>query len=73
MLNTHRIRFSSGVILVCIRWYATYPLRYRHVEKMMRERGVFVEVIYRTILCVGGSSPLRVRATFIEEKIVFSN
>ena len=25
-----------------IRWYAAYPLSYRHLEEMMKERGVFV-------------------------------
>ena len=31
------------VILVCIRWYASYPLSYRHLEEMMEERGVSVD------------------------------
>jgi transposase-like protein len=30
-------------ILVCIRWYAAYPLSYRHLEEMMEERGVCVD------------------------------
>ena len=29
------MRFPIDVILVCIRWYATYPLSYRHPEEMM--------------------------------------
>jgi len=28
---------------VCIRWYATYQLNYRHLEEMMQELGVFVD------------------------------
>jgi len=28
---------------VCIRWYAAYPLSYRHLEEMMEERGVSVD------------------------------
>ena len=43
MLGTKRMRFPIDVILVCIRWYAAYPLSYRHLEEMMRERGVFVD------------------------------
>ena len=43
MLNTKRMRFPIDIILVCIRWYAAYPLSYRHLEEMMEERGVFVD------------------------------
>ena len=43
MLNTKGMRFPIDVILVFIRWYAAYPLSYRHLEEMMQERGVKVE------------------------------
>ncbi len=43
MLNTKRMRFPIDIILVCIRWYAAYPLSYWHLEEMMEERGVFVD------------------------------
>jgi putative transposase len=43
MLATKGMRFLIDVILVCIRWYAAYPLSYRHLEEMMQERGVFVD------------------------------
>jgi putative transposase len=43
MLDTKRMRFPIDVILVCIRWYAAYPLSYRHLEEMMAERGVEVD------------------------------
>ena len=43
MLDTKRMRFPIDVILVCIRWYAAYPLSYRHLEEMMQERGVKVD------------------------------
>ena len=43
MLNTKGLRFPIDVILVCIRWYAAYPLSYRHLEEMMQERGVLVD------------------------------
>ena len=43
MLATKGMRFPIDVILVCIRWYAAYPLSYRHLEEIMQERGVFVD------------------------------
>lgn len=43
MLNFKGMRFPIDVILVCIRWYAAYPLRYRHLEEIMEERGVSVD------------------------------
>lgn len=43
MLSFKGMRFPIDVILVCIRWYAAYPLSYRHLEEMMEERGVFVD------------------------------
>ena len=43
MLSFKGMRFPIDVILVCIRWYVAYPLSYRHLEKMMEERGVSVD------------------------------
>jgi putative transposase len=43
MLAAKGMRFPIDIILVCIRWYAAYPLSYRHLEEMMEERGVFVD------------------------------
>ena len=43
MLADKGMRFPIDLILVCIRWYAAYPLSYCHLEKMMEERGVFVD------------------------------
>ena len=43
MLAAKGMRFPINIILVCIRWYAAYPLSYRHLEEMMEERGVFVD------------------------------
>src|ERR1035437_6707471 len=42
MLATKGMRFPIDVI-VGIRWYAAYPLSYRHLEEIMQERGVFVD------------------------------
>jgi transposase-like protein len=38
MLNFKGMRFPIDVILVCIRWYAAYPLSYRHLEGWTRPR-----------------------------------
>ncbi|MDQ2823115.1 MAG: IS6 family transposase [Pseudomonadota bacterium] len=43
MLHFKGMRFPIDVILVCIRWYAAYPLSYRHLEEIMEERGVSVD------------------------------
>ena len=43
MLATKGMRFPIDLILVCIRWYAAYPLSYRYLEEVMQERGVFVD------------------------------
>jgi len=43
MLTTKGMRLPIDIILVCIRWYAAYPLSYRHLEETMMERGVFVD------------------------------
>jgi ankyrin repeat protein len=39
MLDIKRLCFPLDIILVRIRWYATYPLSYRYLKKMMQERG----------------------------------
>ncbi len=39
----NRMHYPLEVMLVCVRWYATYPPSLRHIEEMMAERGVFVE------------------------------
>ncbi len=36
-----RLHYPLKVMLVCVRWYAAYPLSLRHIEEMMIERGVF--------------------------------
>jgi transposase-like protein len=43
MINFKGMRFPIGVILVCIRWYAAYPLSYRHLEEIMEEHDVSVD------------------------------
>lgn len=43
MLDINGMRCPIDVILTCIRWYVAYSLSYRHVEDMMKERGVNVD------------------------------
>jgi len=38
-----RLHYPIEVMLVCVRWYAAYPLSLRHIEEMMAERGVIVD------------------------------
>jgi transposase-like protein len=38
-----RLHYPVEVTLVCVRWYAAYPLSLRHIEEMMAERGVLVD------------------------------
>ncbi|MEB0113233.1 IS6 family transposase [Variovorax sp. RTB1] len=38
-----RLHYPLEVMLLCVRWYAAYPLSLRHIEEMMAERGVFVD------------------------------
>ena len=35
--------FPHDIILMGARWYVAYPLSTRHVEELMRERGVHVD------------------------------
>jgi transposase-like protein len=38
-----RLHYPLEVIFTCVRWYVASPLSLRHIEEMMRERGVFVD------------------------------
>ena len=38
-----RMHYPLEVMLVCVRWYAAYPLSFRQIEEMMAERGVLVD------------------------------
>ena len=39
----HRFHYPLAVMMMCVRWYAAYPLSLRHLEEMMGERGVSVD------------------------------
>jgi putative transposase len=43
------MRFSIDVNTDCIRWYAAYPVSFRHLDDMMEERGA--EVDHSSINC----------------------
>ena len=43
MLDFTGRHFGKLLILKAIRWYLFYPLSYRHVEELMKERGVNVD------------------------------
>ena len=38
-----RVHYPLEVMLVCVRWYATYPLRFRNIEQGMVEREVLLD------------------------------
>jgi transposase-like protein len=42
--------FQAEIILLCVRWYLRYPLSYRDLEEMIRERGLHIDhtTIYRS-------------------------
>ena len=44
--------YETEIILTSVRWYLAYPLSYRHVEEMMKERGVGADhsTIHRWVL-----------------------
>ncbi len=43
MVSFKGAHFVKEIILMCVRWYVAYPLSYRQVEELMRERGVSVD------------------------------
>jgi putative transposase len=47
-----RMHYPLEVTLICVRWYAAYPLSRRHIEEMMAERGSSSI----TPRCIGGRS-----------------
>jgi IS6 family transposase len=42
--NPFKGRHCPGeVILLCVRWYLSYPLAYQHVAELLLERGVALD------------------------------
>ena len=52
MLDTKRMRFPLEVILVCIRWYAAYPLSYRHLEAMIAKSEACLSTTLRSTVAI---------------------
>ena len=36
-------QYPGEVIVLCVRWYLSYPLSYEHVSELVAERGVAVD------------------------------
>jgi transposase-like protein len=49
MLAAKGMRFPIDVILVCIRWYAAYPLSYRHLRKPVTDLNNIKPVVRLTL------------------------
>jgi transposase-like protein len=43
MIDFKGSQFERGIILWGVRWYVAYPISYRQLEEMMKERGVEVD------------------------------
>ena len=50
-----RLHYPIEVMLVCVRWYAAYPLSLRHIEEIMGERGVVVDHATTPLFIAGRS------------------
>ncbi len=55
--------YEPEIILLCVRWYLTYPLSYRQVAEMVNERGLGVHhtTIYRWVQQYGPELEKRCR------------
>jgi putative transposase len=43
MVSFKGAHFPKDIILTCVRWYLACPLRSRHIEELMQERGMSVD------------------------------
>ena len=52
MFKFKGMQYEREIILLCVRWYLTYPLSYRNLEEMMKERGLPLvhSTIYRWLI-----------------------
>ncbi len=55
--------YQPEIILLCVRWYLTYPLSYRQVAEMVSERGWVIHhtTIYRWVQQYGPELEKRCR------------
>ena len=51
MRNLKYRQFQRDIVLLNVRWYLAYPLSYRNLEEMMKDRGIEVDhtTIYRWV------------------------
>ena len=49
-----RPHYPLEVMLVCARWYAAYPLSFRHLEELMQERENPKDTDVRGYRCIMG-------------------
>lgn len=63
-----RLHYPLEVMLVCVRWYAAYPLSLRNLEELMAERGVVVDhdTRHRCALNGGVSGPQAISRFLLE-------
>ncbi|MUL39077.1 IS6 family transposase [Gloeocapsopsis dulcis] len=56
--------YEPEIILLCVRWYLTYPLSYRQVAEMVNERGLEINhsTIYRWVQQYGPELERRCRS-----------
>src|SRR5689334_6159544 len=47
--------FEASLILQAVSWYLRYPLSYRDIEELFRERGLVVDRASRTSCCRSAS------------------
>ena len=64
---------ESEIIVLCLRWYLRYPLSYRDLEELMRQRGLSVDhtTIYRSRAAC--TDPWRVDEASIKAKKVWTS
>ena len=64
---------ESEIIVLCLRWYLRYPLSYRDLEELMRQRGLSMDhtTIYRSRAACTDS--WRVDETSIKAKKVWTS
>ncbi len=43
MVSFKGSQFEKSIILQCVRWYLRYPVNYRQLEEIMKERGIEVD------------------------------
>ena len=70
MLDFTGRHFQKELIMQALRWYLSYPLSYRHVEELLKERGVMVDhsTIQRWVERYGVELEAQFRRRFCKSK-----